>query len=33
LIFWTTFAPLACFCKSFGKNFQIILQITKGIGI
>jgi hypothetical protein len=19
MIFWTTFAPLACFCKSFGK--------------
>jgi hypothetical protein len=31
--FWTTFAPLACFCKSFGKSFQILLQIVKGIRI
>jgi hypothetical protein len=31
LIFWTTFAPLVCFCKSFGKSFQILLQIVKGI--
>jgi hypothetical protein len=21
LTFWTTFAPLVCFCKSFGKIF------------
>jgi hypothetical protein len=33
LTFWTTFAPLICFCKSFGKSFQNLLQIVKGIGI
>jgi hypothetical protein len=22
LTFWTTFAPLVCFCKSFIKSFQ-----------
>jgi hypothetical protein len=29
LTFWTIFAPLAYFCKSF----QILLQIVKGIRI
>jgi nitrate reductase NapE component len=33
LTFWTTFAPLVCFCKSFGIFFQILLQIVKGIGL
>jgi hypothetical protein len=33
LIFWTTFAPHVCFCNSFGKSFQNLLQIVKGIGI
>jgi hypothetical protein len=23
LIFWTTFAPHVCFCKSFGKKIQL----------
>jgi hypothetical protein len=31
IAFWTTFAPLVCFCKSFEKSFQILLQIVKGI--
>jgi hypothetical protein len=22
LTYWTTLAPLVCFCKSFGKSFQ-----------
>jgi hypothetical protein len=33
LTFWTSFAPHVYFCNSFGKSFQIILQIVKGIGI
>jgi hypothetical protein len=34
LTFWTTFAPLICFCKSFGKILpKKLLQIVKGIGI
>jgi hypothetical protein len=33
LTFWTTFAPLVCFCKSLGKSFQNLLQIVKGIEI
>jgi hypothetical protein len=33
LKFWTIFAPLAYFCKSFGIFFQNLLQIAKGIGI
>jgi hypothetical protein len=34
LTFWTTFAPLVRFCKSFEtKTFQNLLQIVKGIGI
>jgi hypothetical protein len=33
LTFWTTFAPLVYFCNSFGKSFQYLLQIVKGIGV
>jgi hypothetical protein len=33
LTFWTTIAPLICFCKSLEKSFQNLLQIFKGIGI
>jgi hypothetical protein len=34
LTFWTTFAPLVCFCKSFLENiFKVFLQIVKGIGV
>jgi hypothetical protein len=33
LTFWTTFAPHVYFCNSFGKSFQNLLQIVKGIGI
>jgi hypothetical protein len=31
LKFWTTLAPLVLFCKCFGKSFQSLLQIVKGI--
>jgi hypothetical protein len=33
LTFWTSFAPHVYFCNFFGKSFQNILQIVKGIGI
>ena len=33
LTFWITFAPLVFFANSFGKSFQNLLQIVKGIGI
>jgi hypothetical protein len=31
ITFWSTFAPLVCFCKSFGIFFQTLSQIVKGI--
>jgi hypothetical protein len=30
LTFWTTFAPLVWFCKSFGKSFQSLFANSQG---